>query len=314
MPPVYAAKHDDYLVNYRRTNIPNVIGKGRTVMAISSSGKMFTVHLSVTETKDKRKHIFIGTLRPVSSDAGGANEFSEYSDIKECVLAIDGVGSILYVNNATLEFYGYKTDELVSHNINMLMPSPYKENHIHYMLNYQRTGVSRVIGKKREVVTETKDGSIIPVFLSVSEKARANGEKSFIGMVTTRQVIGGGVKPKTFIQQQRQVIHDLQTPAIICDPSGIMQAFNDAASRMLGYDLSECLGQNVNKLMPPLHAINHDQYIRNYCETGVAKIIGKERVVQAKHSNGDLITVKLTITEAKQADKRLFIGMFHVAS
>ena len=310
MPAVYASKHDEYLSNYVRTGISNVIGKGRTVMAQHSSGRMMTVALSVTETKDRKKHIFIGTLRPVQDS--GLGEFSEYADIKEPVIAIDSVGTVLYANKGTESLVGFTVEEVVGQNVNMLMPSPYKENHLHYMLNYQRSGISKVIGKKREVITETKDGSIIPVFLSVNERTRANGEKYFIGMITQRTQLASA-KPKTFIQQQRQVVHELQTPAIIIDERGTMQAFNDAASRMLGYDLSETLGQNVNKLMGAPHAARHDQYLRNYLETGVAKVIGKERVLQAKTATGELLTIKLTVTEAKQADKRLFIGMLHVA-
>ena len=176
MPQTYAAKHDEYLKAYLKTGIKKVIGTGRRVLAQHSSGKILPVHLSVSEYKDRKSQFFIGTIRKVEETA---DKFAEFKMISEPVVIIDTVGEILWTNEATASFFGHALNDLLGQNVNILMPSPYKENHIHYMLNYQRSGVSKVIGKKREVITETKEGSIIPVFLSVNERTRPNGEKVF---------------------------------------------------------------------------------------------------------------------------------------
>ena len=54
---------------------------------------------------------------------------------------------------------------------------------------------------------------------------------------------------------------------------GTVQACNEVAQKMFGYDLSELLGQNVKKLAAEPHRSNHDQYLKNYLTTGVAKVI-----------------------------------------
>lgn len=270
MPHAFAVKHDGYLKAYLRTGIPKVIGTGRKVMALGAKGNSFPIHLGVTEFKDKKSHIFIGTIRLLQEEKA-KGEFSEYENIDDPMVVIDSLGEILFANSSFFTLFDFTRDEMLGQNVNICMPSPYKENHINYMLNYQRTGISRIIGKQREVVIEKKDGAIVPVYLSVTEKKKGKGESHFIGMLTKRETVSS--KPKTFIQQQRLLINSIQTPALICDSHGVIQAFNDAASKLLGYDLSEILGKNVSILVPPPHSEMHDRYIQKYFETGVSKVI-----------------------------------------
>jgi len=307
MPPTYAAKHEEYMKAYLKTGVKKVIGSGRQVIAQHASGRAISVQLAVSEFKDKKSQFFIGTLRKVEETAD--NRFTEFKDVNEPVVIIDTVGEILWTNQASSSLWGIPIKEMLGQNVNILMPNPYRDNHIHYMLNYQRTGVSRVIGKQREVVIETADGSIHPVFLSVNEKVYANGEKVFIGLIAKRRV--SITKAKTFVQRQRQMINDIQTPSVLIDEQCVIQAFNMSATRLLGYDLSEVLGQNVKMIMEDKEAVKHDQYVAQYLATNVAKIIGSERQVLAKTSEGSLINVKLTVSECREGDRRLFFGMLH---
>lgn len=92
---------------------------------------------------------------------------------------------------------------------------------------------------------------------------------------------------------------------------GIIQAFNTAAHKLLGYTLDEVLGQNINMLVAAPHREKHDQYIQNYLTTRIAKVIGKERDVIAQHKSGGLIRVRLSVTERRDGAKVFFTGMLH---
>ena len=61
---------------------------------------------------------------------------------------------------------------------------------------------------------------------------------------------------------------------VISDQNGIIISFNRAARRIFGYEESEAMGQNVSILMPSPYRAEHDTYMRNYLDTGEAKIIG----------------------------------------
>ena len=87
----------------------------------------------------------------------------------EAVITVDESGVIESVNIATMELFGYSEKEMVGKNVSMLMPRPHRENHQLYMQRYLETGIARVIGSSREVDGLRKDGSLIPLELSVSD-------------------------------------------------------------------------------------------------------------------------------------------------
>ena len=98
------------------------------------------------------------------------------------IITIDERGIIESVNRGTERIFGYTSDELVGSSVNMLMPSPYREEHDGYMARYLRTGQPRIIGIGREAEGQHKDGTRFPIDLAVSE-IQVPGARVFTGVV-----------------------------------------------------------------------------------------------------------------------------------
>jgi len=87
----------------------------------------------------------------------------------DAIITIDAGGSMLSFNRAATRIFGYQPEEALGRNVNMLMPSPFREEHDHYITRYIKTGKARIIGIGREVAGLRKDGSTFPMDLAVSE-------------------------------------------------------------------------------------------------------------------------------------------------
>ena len=90
-------------------------------------------------------------------------------NVVDAVITIDEKGIIESVNPAVRSVFGYPPEELLGHNVNMLMPEPYSEEHDQYLANYLSTGKSRILGVGRELIGRRKDGTVFPMDLAVSE-------------------------------------------------------------------------------------------------------------------------------------------------
>jgi PAS domain S-box-containing protein/diguanylate cyclase (GGDEF)-like protein len=97
------------------------------------------------------------------------------------ILTIDKRGVILTVNRSCCRMFGFDEIELVGAPLAMLMPAPHEHRHAAYVDNYMSSGRAKIIGSGREVLAKRKDGSVIPIHLSVGEM-RFGDEVTFIGI------------------------------------------------------------------------------------------------------------------------------------
>jgi PAS domain S-box-containing protein len=89
----------------------------------------------------------------------------------------------------------------------------------------------------------------------------------------------------------------------------IIEAFNPAAEKMFSYTADEAIGQNVNIIMPEPYHSEHDQYVENYKESSLKKIIGIGREERGRRKDGREFPVLVSIGEAVTAGRRLFVGV-----
>lgn len=102
--------------------------------------------------------------------------------VPEAMVVIDEVGTITSFSSTAEELFGYEADEVEGRNVAILMPSPDRENHDRYIVNYLTSGQRRIIGLGRVVKGLRKDGSTFPMELAVGE-AISNGKRIFTGFI-----------------------------------------------------------------------------------------------------------------------------------
>lgn len=96
---------------------------------------------------------------------------------------------------------------------------------------------------------------------------------------------------------------------ISMDSLGVIETFNTAAEKIFGFSIDEVVGQNVKMLMPFPYAMEHDGYLTNYHETGVAKVIGKVNEVEGQRKDGTLFPMDLAVSKINIGGEVMFVGI-----
>lgn len=100
----------------------------------------------------------------------------------EGLIIINDKGVINDVNPSAQRLFGYTREEMLGQNVSMLMGPPHNSRHDGYLKRYLETGIASIIGKGRHETGMRKDGSNVPVALSIS-RFEVRGQLYFTGFV-----------------------------------------------------------------------------------------------------------------------------------
>lgn len=153
------------------------------------------------------------------------------------------------------------------------------------------------------------DGTLFPAEVQLS--AFRLGEQTAWQM-TVRDITGRKIAEQQAHEQHEHtqaIINNVLDGIITIDASGIVSSFNHSAEKLFGYRSEEMIGQNVNVLMPEPYHSEHDGHIERYLKTGERRIIGRVREVQARHRNGEVFPIELSVSQITRGGKPVFIGM-----
>lgn len=190
MPSPYHEHHDEYLHHYNKTRERRIIGIGREVAGRRKDGSTFPMYLSVGEGRFENESNFVGIIHDISARKSAEAELRErearlatiLETSPDAIIMINEQGIVESFNLAAVRLFDYRAHDVIGKNLNMLMPSPYREQHDGYLHHYRSTGEKRIIGIGRVVVGQRQDGTTFSMELAVGE-VRIGQRRLFTGFI-----------------------------------------------------------------------------------------------------------------------------------
>ncbi|MDX9823062.1 MAG: PAS domain S-box protein, partial [Syntrophales bacterium] len=197
------------------------------------------------------------TLRDITSRKRAALELRDSEEhfqaivqnVAEGIVTIDENGRIGLFNEAAQRIFGYRADEVVGRNVNILMPEEYRDRHNLYLKLYLKEPEKRTLGVGREVPGRRKDGSVITIDISLSEIRLSRG-RNFVGVIRdVTQVRRTEQRLRDLTAMQRAILNNAGYAIISTDPEGTIVSFNAAAERLLGWKAEEMIGRKSSEVL-----------------------------------------------------------------
>lgn len=134
---------------------------------------------------------------------------STLDNVLDGIISIDQSGVIVSFSRGAEQMFGYRAEDVLGRNVNLLMPDVHARAHDSYLEDFHRTGVPRIMRTRREVEARRRDGTLFPIELGVSQMPM-RGKKHFIGILRD-------ISERKRAERMQQdfistVSHELRTP------------------------------------------------------------------------------------------------------
>lgn len=91
-----------------------------------------------------------------------------FHETPTAAVLVDAEGRIRHLNGRALELFGYEEEELLGEDVEMLVPEGLRERHRAHRGDYIQHPTRRPMGLGMELAGRRKDGSLVPVEISLS--------------------------------------------------------------------------------------------------------------------------------------------------
>ncbi len=214
------------------------------------------------------RHSTDPTQSPLSSTSMGEVFLSTdlLEALPDATVAVDGDGTIIQANSQAQELFGYERDEMIGQKVEVLIPQSYRAHHQRHREGFAESPKTRRMGADLDLYARRRNGSEIPVEISLSPLPTAKGLMvlSAIRDISDRKRIAEELRKANEEIHRRtaeQIGEYRSRLAAIVDSSedailtkgldGTITSWNRGAERIYGYAADEIVGKHISILTSP---------------------------------------------------------------
>lgn len=169
VPQRYHGAHVHHRMNYFSDPRTRPMGEGQTLTGKRKDGSEFPIEISLSPMQTEQGILVTSIIRDVSLRKQAEAKFRGLLEsAPDGIVVVDGEGRMVIVNTQVERIFGYTKEELIGQLVEMLVPTRYKGGHVGVRNGYLKDPHTRPMGAGRSLTGRRKDGSEIPVEISLS--------------------------------------------------------------------------------------------------------------------------------------------------
>jgi PAS domain S-box-containing protein len=245
--------------------------------------------------------------------------------VPNALLMVGADGRIALVNSQSEKLFGYGRGELLGQPVEMLVPARFRGAHSDERANFFDAPAARLIGSGRDLFGVRKDGSEVPVEISLNPIGRAEGRFVLASIIDITE-------RKKADERVRLVVEAAPNAMIMVGADGRIALVNSQAEKLFGYDRRELLGRRIEMLVPERFRGSHGSLRDGFFDAPAARAMASGRDLFGIHKNGGKVPIEIglnpisspegnfvltsiiDITERKRAQDQVAAAKFEVES
>ena len=223
------------------------------------------------------------------------------------IITTDLHGTMLSVNRAAQQLFGYDAAQLIGQDILLLAPDGAKAQ------CRGRSGDS-LVGRTQQTQGKRADGSLFAIEFRVSAM-QVDGQRQYVGLVRDLTAIRAAEQCAADAAQALQAADRLREAVfqhaafalIVTDPQRLIRAINPAGERLLGWPADQLVGRRrMDEFHDPAEFAALGQAIVNTLRPEkpmlASQDVALERQIHMLRSDGQRVPVSLTLSALRDAE------------
>lgn len=231
------------------------------------------------------------------------------SSANDAIITADDAGNIVSWNPAATGIFGYDESETVGRQLTLIIPERFHEQHLAGHARVVETGETRIIGQTVEITGLRKDGSEVPIELSLATWL-ADDRRFFSAIirdVTERVQLLNEIQAT---EHRLEAILESANDAIISiDSRGVILLWNHYAELMFGYKREDMVGKLLIDIVPERFRDAHTSGIARVASGGETHVIGSTVELMGLHSDGREFPIELSLAKWETDGEVYFSGI-----
>lgn len=221
------------------------------------------------------------------------------------LLVVDSGGRIVLTNPALERMFGYTREELIGQPMEMLLPESERSRHGGLRAEYLRAPQPRPMGSGRDLHGQRRDGSVLPVEISLSTFSE-NGE-TFIDAVVVDISQRKRIERLHKHSESRLQLLLRTNPngVLVVDELGRIQLANPALERMFGYEPGELLDKPVDMLVPEASRAQHGLLREHYVQAPSIRAMAAGLDLHGRHKDGGSFPIEVSLASFAEEGRTL---------